>query len=166
MHSPRRFERSARKINLRFASGLLGLMILGAGCCGFDRAWRKAAGEDSAPASDIRGRWTGTWRSDVSGHSNQLRCLMTPQTNGLYSARFHAKYKKGIFRFSFGYTIPLQVRRAGEAFEFEGQADLGWLAGGVYRCEGSATSTNFHSIYESKYDHGVFEMKRPPPEGK
>jgi hypothetical protein len=166
MHLPRRFDLSAQTRRLRFAGGLLGLVIVCAGCCGFDRAWRRAAEESPVPPNDLRGRWAGSWRSDVTGHSNELRCLMTPQTNGLSSARFHARYKKGIFRFSFGYTIPLQVRRTGEAFEFEGQADLGWLAGGVYRCEGSATSTNFHSTYESKYDHGVFEMTRPASEGK
>jgi hypothetical protein len=166
MHLPRRFDLSAQTGRLRFAAGLLGLVILGAGCCGFDRAWRRAAEQSPVVSSDIRGRWAGGWRSDVNGHSNELRCVMTPQTNGLYSARFHARYKKGIFRFSFGYTIPLQVRHAGDAFEFDGQADLGWLAGGVYRCEGSATPTNFHSTYQSKYDHGIFEMTRPPGPGK
>ena len=166
MHQPRRFQLSAQKMRARFAGGLLGLVLLGAGCCGFDRAWRRAAEQNRVPPGDISGRWAGTWRSEASGHHNELRCLMTRQTNGLYSARFHARYKKGIFHLSFGYTIPLQARRTGEVFEFDGQADLGWLAGGVYRCEGSATSNSFHSIYESKYDHGVFEMTRPSEQGK
>ena len=166
MHSRRRCKLSAQTRRLRLAGILVGLIMLGAGCCGFDRAWRRAAEENPGARDDIRGRWAGTWRSDVSGHHNELRCLMTPQTNDVFSARFHARYKKGIFRFSFSYTIPLRVRRSGDSFEFDGEADLGWLAGGIYRCDGSATVTNFHSTYESKYDHGVFELSRPPEPAK
>lgn len=131
------------------------------GCSTFERDWKAAAQTSFGTNGAIAGRWEGTWRSEVNGHNDQLRCLMTPLTNGLHSARYHAKYKKGIFRFSFGYTIPLQVRRANDAFQFEGEADLGWLAGGIYRCEGSATATNFLSTYRSKYDHGTFQMERP-----
>jgi hypothetical protein len=35
------------------------------------------------------------------------------------------------------------------------------MAGGVYTYEGSASATNFTSTYNSKYDHGVFQMRRP-----
>jgi hypothetical protein len=130
------------------------------GCSTFERNWR-AAEQTLERHDDLTGRWEGTWRSEVNGHNDQLRCLMTPLTNGLHAARFHAKYKKGIFRFSFGYSVPLQVRRANDVFRFEGEADLGWLAGGIYRCKGSATATNFFSTYRSKYDHGTFQMTRP-----
>jgi len=132
-----------------------------AGCSTFERDWQATGQVRVGTNSTITGRWQGTWRSEVNGHNDQLRCLMTPLTNGLHSARFHAKYKKGIFRFSFSYSVPLQVRRTNDAFQFEGEADLGWLAGGIYRCEGSATVTNFFSTYRSKYDHGTFQMTRP-----
>ena len=117
-----------------------------------------------APKNGIAGRWEGTWRSDANGHTDALRCLMTAQTNGFYSARFHAQYKRGLFRFSFSYTVPLEVRREGDAFRFDGGADLGWLAGGQYHYHGTATATNFHSTYDSKYDRGVFDMTRPAAE--
>lgn len=82
-------------------------------------------------------------------------------TNGLYSARFHAKYRKGILRFTFGYTVPLTVREKEDAFQFEGESNLGWYAGGIYRYEGTVTGTNFFATYDSKYDRGIFRMTRP-----
>lgn len=110
----------------------------------------------------MAGRWEGTWRSEVNGHSDQLRAVITTGSNGVYSTRFHARYKKGILRFSFGYSVPLQVRQTNDTHQFHGEADLGWLAGGVYRYEGSATGTNFFSTYRCKYDRGTFQMTRPP----
>jgi len=109
----------------------------------------------------MAGRWEGTWLSDRNGHNDQLRAVIATGSNGVYSTRFHAKYKIGIFRFSFGYTVPLQVERTNDTYRFQSEADLGWLAGGVYRYEGSATGTNFFSTYRSKYDHGTFQMTRP-----
>ena len=130
------------------------------GCSSFDRAWKKSATIPPGTNSLV-GRWEGTWRSDVNGHNDQLRCLMTPLTNGFFSARFHAKYRKGILRFTFGYTAPLKVREQEGVFQFEGESNLGWYAGGVYRYLGTATGTNFFSTYDSKYDRGVFRMTRP-----
>jgi len=141
---------------------LLLAMLVGTGCSSFNRAWR-AAEQQPVPPDGLAGRWAGTWRSEPTGHQDELRAIITPASNGVYSARFHARYRKGIFRFSFGYTLPLQAERQGELVRFRGEADLGWLAGGVYRCDGSASGTNFSSTYHSKYDHGVFEMKRPAP---
>ena len=115
----------------------------------------------AAPATSVTGRWEGTWRSEVNGHTDQLRCLMTTLTNGLCSARFQAKYRRGIFRFTFGYAVPLSVVNRGGRFEFEGEANLGWYAGGLYRYHGTATATNFTSTYRCKYDHGTFQMTRP-----
>jgi hypothetical protein len=149
-----------RRLLVSFAG--LAVALLGAGCSSFDRAWRNA-GQNPPATNAITGRWDGVWRSEVNGHTDRLRCLVTWQTNDTYSARFHAKYKKGLFRFSFGYAVPLQVERQGNSFRFQGEADLGWLAGGVYRYEGAATVTNFFSTYRSQYDHGVFQMARPHP---
>jgi hypothetical protein len=131
------------------------------GCSSFERDWRIAGQIAFSTNATMAGRWEGIWRSEVNGHNDQLRCVLTPLTNGVHSARFHARYKKGIFRFGFSYSVPLEVRRADDAFQFEGESDLGWLAGGVYRYEGSATTTNFFSTYRSKYDHGTLRMDRP-----
>ena len=147
----------------RTSCALLSIALLGAGCSSFERAWRKAAATPDDRQDAITGRWEGTWRSDVNGHHDRLRGLIKPASNGVHSARFHANYKKGILRFTFGYTVPLQAERQGDSVRFQGEANLGWLAGGVYRYRGEATATNFSSTYHSKYDYGVFQMTRPAP---
>ena len=145
--------------------GLVGLLLIASGCSSFDRAWN-AAGKAPAESAalPIAGRWIGTWRSDVNGHHDQLRCLVASATNQILSARFHARYRKAFLRFSFGYTVPLTVRTNEGRIEFAGEADLGWYAGGTYRYDGFATATNFHSTYDSKYDRGVFRLQRPAAE--
>ena len=137
---------------------LLALLALCSGCRSFDKAWDKAAKEPSAKDS-ILGDWTGNWRSDVTGHDGKLRCVVRQDNNGIFSARFHAVYHK-VMRF--GYTVPLHATQTNGAFQLSGEANLGWWAGGVYRYEGYSNETNFFSTYSCKYDHGTFQMTRPP----
>lgn len=137
------------------------LALLLCGCSSFNHAW-KQAGSTPAPRDSVEGRWEGDWLSAANGHTGNLRCLITKQADGPYEARFRATYLK-VLRFS--YTVPLEITRSNEAWHFHGEADLGKAAGGVYRCEGNATPTNFHSTYRSKYDHGDFEMTRPAEAG-
>lgn len=139
------------------ATLLLTALCLG-GCSTFEREWKRPASEST---SDITGRWIGRWRSDANGHNDQLRCVVSPPTNGIYTARFHARYTKWFLRFTFGYTAQLRVTSHEGRHEFAGESDLGWYAGGVYRYKGTATATSFTSRYDSKYDRGTFEMKRP-----
>lgn len=96
--------------------------------------------------------------SEVNGHNGELRCLISSKTNNEYAARFRATYM-GFLNFS--YTVPLQVEAHDGGWEFTGEEDLGKMAGGIYHYVGTATPTNFSSTYESKYDHGTFEMSRP-----
>ena len=136
---------------------LLGLACHLSGCSSFNREWRAASKSLNTP-DDIVGRWEGTWTSTSTGHQERLRCLITKQNERGYTARFHAKYRHVL---SFGYTVPLKVRKVEREFQFEGEADLGKLAGGVYAYKGAATPTNYFSTYDSKYDHGTFRMTPP-----
>ena len=131
-------------------------LLLLAGCSTFQRDWTRAS-NDPAPAG-IEGRWDGSWKSDLSGHADRLRCIITSQGGHAYLARFHAKYGK---IFSFGYTVPLTAEQHGNRYDFSGDANLGWYAGGRYTYHGSATATNFVSTYRCKSDHGSFQMRRP-----
>ena len=134
------------------------LLCLGlTGCCSFQRDWKSAARVPVA-ADDIQGRWEGTWLSDRNGHTDQLRCLLTKTEAGVYQARFRAKYEK---IFTFSYTVPLQVTQTAARWEFQGDANLGWYAGGRYHYEGQATPTNFFSTYRCPSDHGTFRLARP-----
>lgn len=143
----------------RWPATLTGLSValLVCGCSTFNRDWRAAANQPVATNS-MEGRWEGQWLSHVNGHTGNLRCLLSHESDTRLLARFRASYWK-IFRFS--YSVPLQVRGGDGGWEFSGEENLGKLAGGVYRYEGRVTPTNFHSTYTSKHDHGVFEMSRP-----
>src|SRR3954470_6479484 len=114
---------------------VLAACLSATGCSTFNRDWKRAVADDG-----LGGRWEGTWKSDVNGHADRLRCLMT-RTNDQYIARFHANYKKV---FTFTYSVPLQVHEQAGTFSFSGHANLGWWAGGQYEYDGTATATNFH----------------------
>ena len=136
---------------------LLLASMLGAGCTTFNHDW-KVASHQSTPLTELQGRWEGLWLSDVNAHTGKLRCVISKKEGGDYRARFHAKYGNV---FSFGYTVDLKAEPFGGSYKFRGQANLGWLAGGIYSYEGHADQTNFFSTYSSKYDHGTFQMTRP-----
>ena len=83
---------------------------------------------------------------------------MEQEDNAHYQARFRATY--GAI-FHFGYTVPLEMQPHDIGWEFNGEANLGKLAGGIYYYEGRATPTNLFSTYRSSKDHGRFELGRP-----
>ena len=133
------------------------LAVLATGCSTFNRDWTNAAAVPP-PTNDITGRWEGEWHSDANGHHGRLRCLITQLDGTHYRARYRASWGK---IFHFGYTVDMRVERSDNLFRFEGGADLGRLAGGMYRYDGRADSTNFVSNYKSRRDHGTFQMARP-----
>ena len=150
----------AGRVSLRAIRHFLGLLLLGlavTGCSTFNRDW-KAAASIAAPANDITGRWEGTWQSEATGHHGKLRSLVTHLAGGDYQARYRAKYLRIM---SFSYPVRLKVAAAEDGFKFNGEANLGWYAGGRYQYEGRASATNFFSTYKSKDDHGSFQMTRP-----
>lgn len=133
-------------------------LVLVAGCSGFNSKWKRA-GQEARPAEGMIGRWEGSWKSEKNGHHGKLRCIATPSTNGMVSAQFHARFWK---IFSYGYTVPLQVRQTAGVETFEGEANLGKMAGGVYHYSGVVSATNWQSTYRSTGDHGFFHMNRVP----
>jgi hypothetical protein len=135
-----------------------GLMLCG--CSTFNYEWRQAM-KKPVPGDEIAGPWEGRWVSQANGHNDRLRALITAVDTNHYDVKFHAAYKKWI-TIHFGYTVRMQTAPGTNGLVvFQGSEDLGALAGGVYTYEGRADSTNFFSTYNSKYDRGTFEMKRP-----
>ena len=141
---------------------ILAVLLL-CGGCSFNRAWNKV-GRTPPPADSIEGRGEGHWLSAENGHTGRLRCVLTRnhESTNTYTAYFRATYWK-IFRYSYKAEFPFEVKES-SVWRFQGDENLGWLAGGVYAYEGRVTPTNFHSTYRSKYDHGTFEMSRPQAE--
>lgn len=150
-----------KRSNQFLAVAALGLVCLaGSGCSTFNLDWDAARALPRQPA-DLTGRWEGTWKSDSNGHTDKLRCLVTKTDAGQYEARFHALYKR-VVTLTFGYTVPLAVQESEPCkWTFQGEAELGWYAGGHYTYNGQATTTNFFSLYDSKYDRGSFVLTRP-----
>jgi hypothetical protein len=133
----------------------VGLVLLSVGCSTFDRDWKAAAAD-----TGIEGRWVGRWSSDHNQHNDVLRCLITRKEGNIYSTRFHAKYKFGFLPISFGYGLDMTVTEANGQYQFQGQADLGKLAGGLYQYTGTGTTNQLQFNYRSPKDYGTFNLQR------
>lgn len=159
------------RLNAFFSGGLLAVLLgLSAGCSSFHGDYRRelaaasswSAAHPGQPQPGIEGVWEGRWVSDVNGHQGKLRCILKPGTNDMFQARFHATYAKVM---TFGYTVPLRMTpdTTAGAFQFQGEANLGKLAGGIYTYSGKVTPRELNSTYSSARDHGRFELLRPAP---
>lgn len=126
------------------------------GCLGFERDWR-AAEQCCTNPNDIAGLWEGTWLSHHNGHEGSLRAIITRNADGSYYAKFHATYLEVV---PFGFEMPLSVSENGDVRQLGGTADLGLLAGGVYRYAGEANACHLVANFCAKSDHGVFKLTR------
>ena len=137
-------------------------LALMCGCSSFDKDWKNVTVNwQPANHTDITGPWEGTWQSDTSNHAGGLRCLITRSGENVFHARFAATYWK---IFHFGYEMDLSAEPHMDRVHFQGNADLGWMAGGQYKYDGSANSSDFQCNYQSEHDHGTFTLKRPAEE--
>ena len=128
------------------------------GCSSFDRDYDAAATTRPVGPTDITGRWHGIWQSDASGHNGDLRCLVTRLNRNVYHARYAAVF---LSIFHFEYEMNLTAAQQGQWVQFNGDADLGAMAGGVYHYEGHADSIGFFATYQCTGDRGRFTLKRP-----
>ena len=135
------------------------LVILASGCSSFQRHWKEVR-LTQPTQTGLVGAWEGTWASEASRHRGRLRCLIQQQGPTNYQAWFRANYA-GIL--NFGYKVPLQVIPAPDRQTFHGEANLGYLIGGVYTYDGYAATTNLFSSYRCRMDHGRFDLVRPSP---
>ena len=137
--------------------GLLLFLCLGTGCTSFHHEWRKAS-RSPAPTDSYLGRWEGEWLSAKNGHHGKLRCLLGEDSSSTqFRAHFRATYASVLH---FSYAAALTGAVTNGVVQFTGESDLGKLRGGVYKYSGSANATHFSCTYESKYDHGTFQMSR------
>ncbi|MDP6903015.1 MAG: hypothetical protein QF406_01075 [Verrucomicrobiota bacterium] len=133
------------------------LLLLG-GCSSFNREWKEAA---QLPAQGVEGRWIGRWHSDYNQHEGPLRCLITRKDGEIYHTRFHAKYKLGFLTVGYPYDMDMAISQDGKTYSFKGEANLGRLAGGVYRYDGNGTITRIDMNYRASKDFGTFKLERP-----
>ncbi|HIL72382.1 MAG TPA: hypothetical protein EYG38_21300, partial [Verrucomicrobia bacterium] len=134
----------------------LSVMLFG-GCSTFHRDWKQAVSltnEDS-----LEGAWKGDWESGKNGHHGKLKCILSPiDGSSDYRARYRAHYF-AILRFEHSARLSLSAvedaaQPSKSSYNIQGEADLGRLAGGVYRYEGKIINGSFEMEYRSSYDHG------------
>ena len=141
---------------------MLFAVALSAGGCSssFQREWKRSAVADAGAAADdhLSGRWKGSWKSDKSGHSGGLRCVVTPTGGDAYRARFDATYA---LLLRFGYTMDMTADVRDDLTYVAGEQDLGKRYGGVYEFEGQSNGNTFRPTSRTKHDYGHFTLKRP-----
>ena len=153
----------------------VGLLVF-SGCASFERDWKKAERRPElrsfAQTDAFTGRWDGRWTSakHQTRHGpagGRLRCLLTKLDERRYEARFKANW----MLFTSSYTTLFQVEPRRGELGLKGEHTMAVMFGGTYRYEGRVTPRLFSARYESSYDHGIFEMRRPgensrPPAGR
>ena len=121
---------------------------------GFQSRWSEAK---TLPSSGAQGRWTGTWKSEVNGHTGKLRCVVShPKGTDQHSFLYRATWMKVL---AATFKTAKTVTPTAQGATFVGEKNLGVL-GGTFRCKGSIKDDHFQATYESAVDHGVFEMER------
>ena len=150
---------SNRRLRIRHAALLLLLGIMPAltGCLSFEQRWKEAAVQH-VPKGSIAGRWTGHWTRDESDQRGRIRCILTLLKRGTYEARFQTKTLAVI---PFERTVRFAPKLSGGLHHFEGEANLGWLTGGVYRFKGKIDATQCFATYASGRGSGAVELSRP-----
>ena len=134
---------------------------LNTGCTSltFDRDWNQAV-TAKAPTDGLSGQWAGSWRSNTNDHNGSLRCIVTKVDEQTYRARFYARYFSELIAYE--YSVDMKPTKADQALYLEGQANLGWFAGGIYQHKGHVKGDQYNSTYKSRYDEGVYKLRRYP----
>lgn len=169
-HAPPPYHAAMRRICPTRPAAMCILTLLvccAAGGCSFDRRWRNLSRDASATpqtssmglADPLAGRWEGKWVSEQTGHSGQLRAIVDRVDANTYHIDYDAWFF-GVLRYTHGMNVTATRETGADAIRFQGEENLGSLAG-VYRYDGTADGRAFKSTYQSKDDHGTFEMKRP-----
>lgn len=127
----------------------------------FQRDWKTTAAAPVTTApKNVAGSWQGTWKSEATGHQGTLKAVVSEVSNkeNTYAFNYHATWSN---LFSATFQSEHTAQPQGKNFVLTGHHDLGFLFGGVYHYEGTATPTLLKCRYRSKLDHGVFELQRP-----
>lgn len=136
--------------------GLHLLMVCFAGCA-FERQWQSARQFNSLEY-ELAGCWEGTWQSQVNHRQGSIRAIITRQGQNCYHAHFRTSCVSVI---PVEFEMPLYVSDEGAVYSFEGEQDLGRLAGGVFVCSGRASGCELSAEYLSdRGDSGRLTLTR------
>jgi hypothetical protein len=133
------------------------LALGAAGCSTFDADW-EAACSASYGIDSIEGPWQGTWKSEATGQTGDVRCIVSDAPEGGYTVRMHVKYA---LIFSGEESIPITIQNDREVIRFHGTVDQGAFGGGVLRYDGQVDNGQYTAKYRSRYDYGNYALTRP-----
>ncbi|MEY4483822.1 MAG: hypothetical protein RL693_1274 [Verrucomicrobiota bacterium] len=127
----------------------------------FQHDWKVAAATpETTTPRDVKGAWEGTWKSEATGHQGTLKAVVAEsgKKDPVYAFHYRATWKHIL---SATFQSEHTVQTQGKNFVLTGQHNLGPMFGGIYHYDGTATPTMLKCRYRSKFDHGIFELKRP-----
>src|SRR4051812_31085618 len=117
------------------------------GCSSFDSDYQHASAS-TLPAGSIEGPWVGKWESQAGHGTGPLRAMLTKTGPDTYYARFRAGYWS-IFEADEETLLRVHSTNPVRA---DGESDLGYIKGGVYKFDATITPTKFDANYQSKDD--------------
>lgn len=110
----------------------------------------------SAEATDLSGKWSGTWKSSSTGHKGPLHCTLKRIDDNRYQADFSGCFFKFI---PFRYSLTLHVQQDGDVVTLSGCKTLGRRLGTFYY-SAKADTDSFTASFRSSKDCGQFRMNR------
>ncbi len=142
-------------MNRRFiAAMVLALACACAGCGKFESNWRALEGVET---DGITGRWVGRWESKTSGHTGDLKAIVTRTGERSYETWYKATWGKAL---SNDYRVIMLTEPDRDKLRFTGTKDMGGVFG-VFQYRGWASEDVYYSTYTSNDDQGTFHMTRP-----
>ena len=106
---------------------------------------------------DLSGKWSGSWRSEISDHTGPLKAKFTVLENSKVQARFSGRVFK-IIPFRFNVTLEIVEDKDG-VVTLKGKEDLGRTLG-TYTYNATYSKGKFVAKYVTEKDKGVFEVNR------
>ncbi len=144
------------RIKLLPLTAAFSLALLLSSCgIGFRAEWAEAG---KAKSAGLNGRWSGTWKSAVNGHSGKLRCIVEQDEEKPAKREFlyHATWGR---LFAATFETDKTVTKTANGYRFEGKKNLGIL-GGEFTTKGTAEGDSFKASYDSAMDRGEFVLER------
>jgi hypothetical protein len=106
---------------------------------------------------DLSGKWSGSWRSEISEHTGPLKAKFDVLDNSKVQARFSGRFFK-VIPFRFNVLLEIVETKDG-VVTLKGSQDLGRTLG-TYTYKATYSKEKFVAQYSTEKDKGVFEVSR------
>ena len=111
----------------------------------------------AAEKLDLSGKWSGSWRSEISDHTGPLKAKFEVLDDSKVQARFSGRFFK-VIPFRFNVLLEIVETKDG-VVTLKGKEDLGRTLG-TYTYNATYSKGKFVAKYSTDKDKGVFEVSR------